>query len=58
MGPKNTKNSSKSAIFSYVAMNNIVRILRLLWKNTNFDQETVSLLCVKTKSGAYKQPTY
>jgi len=30
MGPNNTKNSSKSVIFSYLTMNNIVRILLLL----------------------------
>ncbi len=30
MGPNNTKNSSKSVIFSYLSMNNIVRILLLL----------------------------
>jgi len=34
-------------------MNNIVRI-----SNTKFDQKTVSLLCVKTKSGAHKQLTF
>ena len=39
-------------------MNNIVRILFLIVKNTKFDQEIVSLLCVKTKSGAHKQLTY
>jgi hypothetical protein len=27
-------------------------------KNTKFDQKTVSLLCVKTKSGAHKQLTF
>jgi len=54
MGPNNTKNSSKSVIFSYLTMNNIVRMLLLLLKNTKFDQETVTLLCVKTKSGAHK----
>jgi hypothetical protein len=57
MGPNNTKNASKSVIFSYLSMNNIVRILFLFKKNTKFDQETVSLLCVKTKSGAHKQLT-
>jgi hypothetical protein len=30
MGPNNTKNSSKSVIFSYSTMTNIVRILLLL----------------------------
>ncbi len=30
MGPNNTKNSSKSVIFTYLTMNNIVRILLLL----------------------------
>ncbi len=59
MGPNNTKNSSKSVIFSYLIMNNnIVKIFFLIVKNTKFDQETVSLLCVKTKSGAHKQLTY
>jgi hypothetical protein len=58
MGPNNTKNTSKSVIFSYLTMNNIVRILFLLQKNTKFDQEAVSLLCVKIKSGAHKQPAY
>ncbi len=48
MGPNNAKNSLKSVIFY-----NIVRILLLLLKNTKFDQKTVSLLCVKTKSGAH-----
>ncbi len=57
MGPQNTKNSSKSVIFSYLTMNDIVRILLLLQKNTKFDQKNVSLLCVKTKSGAHKQLT-
>ncbi len=28
------------------------------FKNTKFDQETVSLLCAKTKSGAHKQQTW
>ena len=27
-------------------------------KNTKFDQTTISLLCIKTKSGAHKQLTY
>jgi hypothetical protein len=30
MGPNNTKNSSKSVMFSYLTINNIVRILFLL----------------------------
>jgi hypothetical protein len=54
MGPNNTKNSSKSVIFSYLTMNNLAFIVK---KTTKFDQETVSLLCVKTKSGAHKQQT-
>ncbi len=57
MVPNNTKNSSISVIFSYLTMNNIVRISLLLLKNTKFDQKTVYLLCVKTKSGAHKQQT-
>jgi hypothetical protein len=52
MGPNNIKNSSKN-----LTMNNIVRIFFLIVKNTKFDQETVSLLCVKTNSGAHKQQT-
>jgi hypothetical protein len=52
MDPNNTKNSSKSVIFS--CCQNLLFYL----KNTNFDQETVSLLCVKTKSEAHKQLTY
>jgi hypothetical protein len=51
MGPNNTKISSISVISWYLTLNNIVRILLLLLKNTKFDRETVSLLCVKTKSG-------
>ncbi len=39
-------------------MNNIVKILFLLLKNTKFDQKTVSLLRVKTKSEAHKQLTF
>ena len=50
MGPNNSKNSSKSVIFSYLTMNNIVRIFFLIVKNTKFDQET--------KSGAHEQLTY
>jgi hypothetical protein len=57
MYPNNTENSSKSVIFSYLTMNNIVRILFFIAKNTKFDQKTVSLPCVKTKSWAHKQPT-
>ncbi len=50
IGPNNTKNI-KSVIFSYLTMNNIVWIFFIIVQNTKFDQETVSLLCVKTKSG-------
>jgi hypothetical protein len=58
MCPNNTKNSLKSVIFSYLTINNIVRILLLLQKKpTKFDQETVSLLHVKPKSVAHKQLT-
>ncbi len=57
MGPNNTKNSSLKCdflIFNYeLNCQNLVFIA----KNTKFDQKTVSLLCVKTKSGAHKQPT-
>jgi len=56
MGPSNTKNTLKSVIFSYLTMNNIAESC-FYCKNTKFDQKTVSLLCVKTKSGAHKQPT-
>jgi len=49
MGPNNTKNSSKGVIFSYLTMNNIVKIVPFRKKNTKFDQETVSLLCVKNQ---------
>jgi hypothetical protein len=58
MGPNNTKNSSKSVIFSYLTINNIARMnLAFIVKNTKFDQKIVSLLCVITKSGAHKQQT-
>jgi hypothetical protein len=58
MGPNNTKNSSKCVIFSYLTVNDNVRILLLLQKNTNLIfLKIVSLLCVKTKSGAHKQQT-
>jgi hypothetical protein len=50
MGPNNTKNLLESVIFSYLTVN-----LAFIAKNTKFDQETVALLCVKTKSGAHKQ---
>jgi hypothetical protein len=57
MSPNNTKNSSLKCeilIFNYEwYFQNLVFIV----KNTKFDQKTVSLLCVKTKSGAHKQPT-
>jgi hypothetical protein len=57
MGPNNTKNTSKSVISKYLTLNDIVRILLLFKKNTKFDEETVSLLHVKTKIGAHKQQT-
>jgi hypothetical protein len=57
-GPPTTlKTHHLSEIISFLTMNNIVRILFLLLKNTKFDQKTVSLLCAKTKSGAHKQRT-
>jgi len=42
MGPNNTKNSSKNVIFSYLTMNNIVRILLSIVKKNKFDQKTLS----------------
>jgi hypothetical protein len=39
-------------------ISNIVRSFFLIVKNTKFDQKPVSLLCVKTKSGAHKQLTF
>jgi hypothetical protein len=58
MGPNNTKNSSIKCdilIFNFEKYcQNLVFIVK---KTTKFDQKTVSLLCVKTKSGAHKQPT-
>jgi hypothetical protein len=50
MGPNNTKNSSKSVIFSYLTMKLYSQNLVFIVKNIKFDQEFVSLLCVKTKS--------
>ncbi len=44
MGPNNNKNSSKSVIFSYLTMNNVVRIFFLIVKNAKFDQETANIL--------------
>jgi hypothetical protein len=47
-----------SVIFSYLTMNHIVKnLVFIVKKPTKFDQKTVSLLCVKTKGGAHKQPT-
>ncbi len=48
MGPNNTKNSSKSVIFSYLTMNNIVKILFLLQKTPNLIKKL--FLCLVTKS--------
>ena len=53
MGPNNTKNSSLKCEF--LIFNYELYYLVFIVKNTKFDQKTVSLLCVKTKSGAYKQ---
>ncbi len=39
-------------IFNYESMN---QNLAVIVKNAKFDQKTVSLLCVKTKSVAHKQ---
>jgi hypothetical protein len=56
IGPNITKNSSKSVIFSYLTMNNIVRIL-LFCKNTKFDQKTVFCCVSKPRVGPHEQPT-
>jgi hypothetical protein len=60
MGPNSTKNSSKSVIFSYLTINNIVRILFLLSKKKSPNLIKKLFLCFvsKTKSGAHKQLTY
>ncbi len=59
MGPNNTKNSSLKCdyliIYYEYYCQNLVLIVK---KPTKFDQKTVSLLCVKTKSGAHKQQTF
>ncbi len=59
MGPNNTKNSSLKCDFLIINnekyCQNLVLIVK---KTTKFDQKTVSLLCVKTKSGAHKQLTF
>ncbi len=58
MGPNNTKNSSESVIFLIFNYEKYCQNLAFIVKKpTKFDQKTVSLLCVKTKSGAHKQPT-
>jgi hypothetical protein len=55
MGP-NTLKTNQKVLFSHIlAMNqNLVFIV----KTPNLIKKTVSLLCVKTKSGAHKQLTY
>jgi hypothetical protein len=57
MGPNYTKNSLKCEFliinFKYCCQNFV-----LIVKNPKFDQKTVSLLCVKPKSGAHKQLTF
>jgi hypothetical protein len=57
MGPSNTKNSSLKCEFLIFNYESYFRNLVFTVKNTKFDQKTVSLLCVKTKSGTHKQPT-
>ncbi len=56
MGPNNTKTQQKCdfLIFNYVLY---CQNFGFIVKNTKFDQKTVSLLCVKTKSRAHKQQT-
>jgi len=59
MGPNNTKNSSKGVIFSYLTMNNIVKILLFCKKNPpNLIKKLFLCFVSKTKSGAHKQQTY
>ncbi len=58
MGPNNTKNSSLKCDFHIINYEQYCQNLVLIVKNTKFDQKTVSLLCVKTKSGAHKQLTF
>jgi hypothetical protein len=57
MGPSNTKNSSLKCDFLIIKYEYYCQNLVFIIKNTKFDQETVSLLCVKTKSG-HKQLTF
>jgi hypothetical protein len=58
MGPQNTKNSSLKCDFLIINYEEYCQNLVIIVKNTKFDQKTVSLLCVKTKSGARKQLTF
>jgi hypothetical protein len=57
MGPNNTKNLSLKCDFLIFNYEKYCQDLLFIVKNTKFDQKTVSLLCVKTKSGAHKHPT-
>ncbi len=57
MGPNNTKNTSLKCDFLIFICEKYFQKLVFIAKNTKFDQKTVSLLCVKTKSGGHKQPT-
>jgi hypothetical protein len=58
MGPNNTKNLSLKCDFLTINYKKYCQNLVLILKNTKFDQKTVSLLGVKTKSGAHKQLTF
>jgi hypothetical protein len=58
MGPNNTKNLPLTCDFHIINYEKYYQNLVLIVKNTKFDQKTVSLLCVKSKSGAHKQLTF
>jgi hypothetical protein len=55
MGPNDIKNSSLKCDFHNIQY---CQNLVLIVKSTKFDEKTVSLLCIKTKSGAHKQLTF
>ncbi len=46
MGPNNTKNSSKSVHFSYLTMNNIVRILLFCKNHQNWSKNCFFVMCL------------
>ncbi len=59
MGPNNTKNSSLKCNFLIINHESYCQNLVLIVKkHKNFIKKTVSLLCVKTKSGVHKQLTF